>query len=128
MTGLQPLKRSLNLIYTQVTLRLLMITKNWKELELDDQTVWGGEAAAEILTGMLKPQVLTLYTTHTKGDIMKKFRLKPDPDGFVQAYKPFWKIEADQETAPPLAVYADLILTGDERNFKVAKKIYREYL
>lgn len=104
------------------------LTQNWKKLELDDQTVWGGEAGAELLTGMLKPQVLTLYTTHTKGDVMKKIRLKPDPDGFVQVYKPYWKIETGQATAPHLAIYADLILTGDERNFKVAEKIYAEFL
>ncbi|PAU93701.1 hypothetical protein CK503_11155 [Aliifodinibius salipaludis] len=101
---------------------------NWKKMELDAQTVWGGEAGADLLTGMLKPQTLTLFTTHTKGNIMKKFRLKPDPDGTVQVYEPFWKIEVGKETAPPLAIYADLILTGDERNFKIAEKIYGEFI
>lgn len=101
---------------------------SWKNMELDDQTVWGGEAGAELLTGMLRPQVLTFYTTHTRGQIMKKFRLKPDPDGVVQVYEPFWNIKEAQETAPPLAIYADLILTGDERNFKIAEQIYAEFL
>ncbi|WP_372635708.1 type IV toxin-antitoxin system AbiEi family antitoxin [Fodinibius sp.] len=101
---------------------------NWKKMELDDQTVWGGEAGADLLTGMLKPQDLTLFTTHTKGNIMKKFRLKPDPDGTIQVYEPFWSIEKGKETAPPLAIYADLILTGDERNFKIAEKIYGEFI
>lgn len=101
---------------------------NWKTMKLDYQTVWGGEAGADLLTGMLRPQTLTLYTTHTKGNIMRNFRLKPDPDGTVQVYEPFWNIEYDQETAPPLAIYADLILTGDERNFKIAKKIYGEFI
>lgn len=101
---------------------------NWKKMGFDDQTVWGGEAGADLLTGMLRPQTLTLYTTHTKGNVMKKFRLKPDPDGRVQVYEPFWKIEEGKETAPPLAIYADLILTGDERNFKIAEKIYAEFI
>ncbi|SMO37903.1 type IV toxin-antitoxin system AbiEi family antitoxin [Fodinibius sediminis] len=101
---------------------------DWKNMTLDDQTVWGGEAAAELVTGMLRPQLLTLYTTQTKGNIMKKFRLKPDPNGLVHVYEPFWNIEDNQETAPPLAIYADLILTGDERNFKIAEKIYAEFL
>ena len=101
---------------------------DWKDVPLDDQTLWGGEAAAELVTGMLRPQVLTLYTTHNKGTIMKKFRLKPDPNGLVHVYEPFWNIEGNQETAPPLAIYADLILTGDERNFKIAEKIYAGFL
>lgn len=104
------------------------IAADWKKMELDDQTLWGGEAGAELLTGMLRPQVLTLYTTHGKGSIMKQFRLKPDPDGNVQVYEPFWNIEEDQEIAPPQAIYADLILTGDERNFKIAEKIYGEFI
>lgn len=100
----------------------------WKNMTLDNQTVWGGEAAAELVTGMLRPQVLTLYTRLTKGNIMKKLRLKPDPDGLIHVYEPFWNIEDNQEMAPPLAIYADLILTGDERNFKIAEKIYAEFL
>ena len=59
---------------------------------------------------------------------MKKFRLKPDPDGVIQVYEPFWNIEEVQETAPPLAIYADLMITGDERNFKVAEKFLSKYL
>ncbi|NGP89675.1 type IV toxin-antitoxin system AbiEi family antitoxin [Fodinibius halophilus] len=101
---------------------------NWKKMELDDQTVWGGEAGADLLTGMLRPQDLTLYTTHTKANIMKKFRLKPDPDGTVQVYEPFWNTKTENETAPPLAIYADLILTGDERNFNIAERIYGEFI
>src|SRR5699024_5757865 len=101
---------------------------DWKKMTLDNQTVWGGEAAAELVTGMLRPQVLTLYTRLTKGNIMKKFRLKPDPDGLIHVYQPFWNIEGNQETAPPLAIYADLILTGDERNFKIAENIYTGFL
>lgn len=104
------------------------LAQNWKELELEDQTVWGGEAGGELLTGMLKPQVLTLYTKHQKGLIMKNFKLKPDPNGFVQVYEPYWKIEAGKNIAPPLAIYVDLMLTGDERNFKIAEKVYDEFL
>lgn len=101
---------------------------DWRKMELDNQTVWGGEAGADLLTKMLRPQALTLYTTHTKGNIMKKFRLKPDPDGTVRVYEPFWNIEDDREAAPPLAIYADLILTGDERNYKIAERIYGEFI
>ena len=101
---------------------------DWKDMALDSQTVWGGEAGGELITGMLRPQILTLYTTHNKGSIMKEFRLKPDPNGEVQAHEPFWNIEDGQETAPPLVIYADLILTGDERNFNIAEKLHAELL
>lgn len=103
-------------------------TQNWKELTLTEQAVWGGEGAADLLTGMLKPQELTLYTTQARADIMRQYRLKPHPSGFVKVYEPFWKMDEKENTAPPLVVYADLILTGDERNFKIAEQIYAEFL
>lgn len=104
------------------------LAQNWKNLELDDYTVWGGETAGALLTDMLKPQILTLYTRHNKGKIMKNFNLKPDPDGNVHVYEPYWKVKAGQKTAPPLTVYTDLMLTGDERNFNIAKKVNEQFI
>jgi hypothetical protein len=102
----------------------------WKNLVLDqNQTVWGGEAAGNILTDYLAPEILTLYTTERKVDLMKKYRLLPDNKGNVKIYTKFWKQELDyNETVPPLLAYADLMITGDRRCVETAQKIYERYL
>lgn len=97
---------------------------NWKDLQLGKNSVWGGEAGAELVTNLLKPKLLTLYTTLSKGKVMKRYKLKPNSKGSVIVKKPYWKIRESQKTAPLLAIYADLMLSGEERNFKVAEKIY----
>lgn len=102
--------------------------QNWKQLQLDGQTVWGGEAGGELLTGMLRPKELTMYTTHTRGELMKQYRLKPDKEGNIQVLEPYWKLDENKETAPPLAIYADLMLTGDERNYTIGQQIYEKFI
>jgi hypothetical protein len=102
----------------------------WKKMPLDNEiTQWGAEPAGELLTGYLKPEILTLYTTETKGDLIKKHRILPDPKGYIKVYQKFWKLETKKEkTVPPLLVYADLINTGNNRNIETAQKIYERFL
>lgn len=101
---------------------------NWKNIPLDDQSVWGGEAGGDLLTGMIRPQILTLYTTNDRGNLMKKLRVKPDPNGEIQVLSPYWRIQAGEKTAPPLVIYSDLMLTGEQRNFQIAKEIYARFI
>ena len=104
---------------------------NWQTLPIEHgATVWGGEPAAEHLTNYLRPEILTAYTTELKGNIIPKWRLIPDDKGNVQLYKKFWKDElANPEPfAPPLLVYADLLLTDDPRCRETAEMIYNQYL
>jgi len=100
----------------------------WKNIPLDSHMVWGGEAGADLLTDMLRPQILTLYTTHDRSAIMKKLRVKPDPEGDIQVLTPYWRIQTGEQTAPPLVIYTDLMLTGEQRNFKIAHDIYVRFL
>lgn len=104
--------------------------RNWKNLELNlEKTAWGGEAAGDILTNYLKPEILTLYTNEKKLDLMKKFRLIPEPDGELRIYGKFWDFETEfKKTVPPVLAYADLINTGDGRCIETAQKIYEQYL
>src|SRR5450631_35076 len=81
-----------------------------------DETVWGGEPAAEEMTKYLHPEIYTLYTTMPKIDIMRKAKLVPDQNGNVEVYKKFWKDDITDNNAPPLLVYADLVITDDPRN------------
>ncbi|RZL06162.1 MAG: hypothetical protein EOO89_24770, partial [Pedobacter sp.] len=90
--------------------------KDWTKVPLNFQTQWGGEPAADLLTGYLKPARLTMYTLEKKMDLIKKYKLAPG-QGNLRVYKKFWKfIDAEQDIVPPLLVYADLINTGDPRN------------
>jgi hypothetical protein len=102
----------------------------WKKMALSNEiTQWGGEPAAELLTGYLKPEILTLYTAETKGDLIRNYRILPDANGYIRVYQKFWKLETKKEkTTPPLLVYTDLINTGNNRNSETAQKIYERFL
>ncbi|MHB1922076.1 MAG: type IV toxin-antitoxin system AbiEi family antitoxin [Chitinophagaceae bacterium] len=101
----------------------------WKEIHLKDNTCWSGEPAGDLLTNYLRPEILTLYTKETKMEVIKNYRVLPDPNGYIRVYQKFWQGKETQNvTAPPLLVYADLINTGDKRNIETAQKIYGKFL
>lgn len=102
----------------------------WKRLPLmPGKTWWGGEPGGDLFTNYLKPAELTLYTTETRNELIKHYRLIPDPKGYVKVYHKFWTYnEVNDNTAPPLLIYADLINTGDQRCIETAKKLYQNVL
>jgi hypothetical protein len=92
-------------------------------------TKWGGEPAAEILTEYLKPALFTLYTQEKKIELIKKFKLIPDEQGYLKIYEAiFPQNDPETKTVHPLIVYADLINTADPRTDELAKMIYNGYL
>ena len=101
---------------------------NWKRLPIKQgKTWWGGEPAGNLFTDYLKPALLTLYTLETRNELIKHYRLIPDPKGNVKVYKKFWKYdEVNDNKVPPLLVYTDLMNTGDHRCIETAQKIYNE--
>ena len=103
---------------------------NWRKIELDAaRTLWGGEPAADILTGFLKPELLTIYTEENRADLMKNYHLVPDKSGYIQVYKKFWRRHFnDRGTVPPLLVYTDLVNSGNARNIEAAKMIHEQSL
>jgi hypothetical protein len=104
---------------------------HWRNIELHkNQTYWGGEPAGAIITNYLLPEIFTFYTNETKSQLIKNYRLIPDPNGNIRAYKKFWKDQNtfDETTVHPLLAYTDLINTGDRRSMETAKKIYDELL
>ena len=102
---------------------------DWKALPVrDGKTFWGGEAAGSLLTTYLKPAELTLYTTETRNELIKHYRLIPDEKGNVKAFKKFWQNGTTGNIVPPLLAYADLMITGDRRCLETAQKIYDEFL
>jgi hypothetical protein len=101
---------------------------NWQELEFDNhKTVWGGEPAADILTNHLRPEKFLIYTKENRMDLIKNYGLMPDKNGQVEVLNMFWK-NNDSKTAPPIVVYAELMLEGGKRNKETAEKIYNEYI
>jgi len=102
--------------------------KGWKEIKLD-KTQWGGEPAGNIYTKFLQPEYLTLYTNEKKADLIKNYRLIPDPEGNVIVYEKFWKeMEPGKNVVPPVIAYADLLITGKKRCVETAQKIYEQFL
>ncbi len=114
----------------------------WKNIEITDYNAqWGGEVAADKLTNYLKPNFFTIYlqgkdTKKNMARLVIDNRLIPDPQGNIEILEAFWhfddkKILPDlmqQETVPPLLIYADLVATNDPRNLETAKIIYNKYL
>ena len=99
----------------------------WRMVQLTGDIVWGGEAAAEIMTNYLKAEKLTIYTNEPQAQLIHNWRLVPDENGPLAIYQKFWT-DQNQQLAPPLLVYADLLLTNDPRCIETAQQIYNQYL
>lgn len=101
--------------------------KDWQNLELDIQhTVWGGEPAADKLTNYLRPEHFIIYTNEKQSDLIRNYHVVPQTNGEVEVLELFWK--PDNEVAPPIMIYAELMLKGGKRNKETAEKIYNEYI
>jgi hypothetical protein len=107
----------------------------WQEAVLPDGMLWGGEVAANRMTGYLKPATATIYVDTNKArealtNLVTANRLRADPEGEIEVLERFWNFEGDMATraVPPLLVYADLLGTLDPRNLEVAEDIKKKYL
>jgi len=97
----------------------------------------GGEAAADLLTGALRPAQVTIYSQVVpEPKFLLMARLRPDPTGDVEVVQAFWPedrsqgwpLDAGQPLVHPFLIYADLIASGDSRNLETAKLINEQYL
>jgi hypothetical protein len=104
---------------------------HWQDIQLQEgKTWWGGEPAGDLITNHLRPGELTLYTTETRNDLIKNYRMMPDPEGNIRAYIKFWDETLDTQTnaVPTLLTYTDLINVGDKRCRETAEIIYTKYV
>ena len=87
-------------------------------------------ALTGIQTQFLRPAIFTLYSTESKAELMRNYRLKPDTKGNIHVYLPFTSIEnmSENTATHPLLTYADLLNSGEPRNFEVAQKIYENHV
>lgn len=104
----------------------------WREQDIrQHHAYWGGEVAAEKLTGYLKPATVTLYVEGKPDRLILANRLRPDVNGEIEILEAFWATEGTRQpgdVAPPLVVYADLMATTDPRNIETATLIRDRYL
>lgn len=108
----------------------------WEATALPKDAQWGGEVAAAVLTGYLRPQVATIYAPAIPREFVARHRLRKatsnDTNGIVEVRRRFWRW-GDAEvggvvTVPPLLVYADLLAVADARCVEVAGRIRDEFL
>lgn len=107
------------------------IKKDWKNIDLEiSKSIWGGEPAADLLTNHLRPEKLLLYTKESNPDLIKKYNFIPKNkgEGELEALDMFWHKKDDETIAPPLLIYAELMITGGKRNTETAQLIYNEYI
>jgi hypothetical protein len=107
----------------------------WRQVDVTRYGAqWGGEVAADKLTGYLRPNTFTLYfrPENVRQNLTKlvvENKLRADPKGEIEVLDAFWNFPADDtlsETVPPILVYADLLATLDPRNLETAHMIYEQ--
>lgn len=107
----------------------------WKAADIAAfDAVWGGEVAADRLTGYLKPETITIYMNpatmrQNLGKLVVQHRLRADPDGDIEVLEKFWDLPpetAPSGSVPPLLAYADLVASMAPRNLEVTTLIYQQ--
>lgn len=108
----------------------------WREWNLDQRGgLWGGEPAAALMTGYLRPGELTIYAEKLPGLLaaQRQFKQTPEPGqtAIVDVRRKFWELPGDPDypnVVPPLLVYADLLATGDARCLETAQMLYKTHV
>ncbi|MDM5179104.1 type IV toxin-antitoxin system AbiEi family antitoxin [Massilia sp. DJPM01] len=108
----------------------------WKSVDIGQfDAAWGGEVAADQLTGYLKPEKITIYMHSASmrqnlGKLVIQNKLRADPDGDIEILEKFWELpqidKATPASVPPLLAYADLVASMEPRNLEVATMIYQD--
>jgi len=102
---------------------------SWKEIDFDQTNglaFWGGEPAANLLTGYLHPGIFTIYTERN-WQSFKDIELVPDENGKVEVLEMFWS-QLTYKGVPPVLIYADLMSSGSDRNTETANMILNNEL
>ena len=104
----------------------------WQKADLPSDAFWGGEVAAKLVTQYLRPQTVTIYSESNLPKLQAQQGLRRDHHGDIELLRRFWKFDhwekKDLRTAPPLLVYADLLITANDRSLETAEIIYEQYI
>ncbi|EJE53140.1 hypothetical protein PMI14_02214 [Acidovorax sp. CF316] len=95
----------------------------------EPEVALGGEVAAAAITQYINPASACIYSWLDRGQLLRKHRLRPDPEGPIEVLDAFWPL-ADQAkanakvlvpaVAPLLLVYSDLMASNEGRSVEVA--------
>jgi hypothetical protein len=111
------------------TPRNMSVREYFQKATMHSDTVWGGEAAAALITNYLHPEQYTIYTELTGGELMRVYELLPSNEGEITVYQKFWKSDSfEKPYAHPIIAYAELIGSGDSRNLEVAEQLLNEHI
>lgn len=105
----------------------------WRSVKLPPrEAFWGGEVGAALVTKYLRPQQTTIYAETNLAPLQAKHRLRRDSAGEVELLQKFWKFDEwdtkQTGVVPPVLLYADLLLTAEERNMETAELVYEEHI
>lgn len=108
----------------------------WQDIDIEtERATWGSEVAAAKMFTHLKPASQTLYIApqamqDVTSELVKRFRLKPDPYGNVEFLERFWapSVESRPGLAPPLLVYSDLLALLEPRAKETAHMIWEKFI
>lgn len=111
------------LFIKKMTLASAERIKNWKNTKLPLNACWGGESGANLTDGYLIPEILTIYTDGDSDEIVKTSKIFPSSEGEILVYKKFWHGYDDNQIAPKILIYADLMGTANSRCLEAAQRI-----
>lgn len=98
-------------------------------IQLPEDCLWGGEVAAEIIQLNLKGQKQIIYTKADPVEVVKKLRLIPDEKGQLELLTIFWNpdkcYKSHFQTVPDVLIYADLMLSKNDRNIEIAHELFK---
>lgn len=103
----------------------------WRDVALPQGLAWGGEVAAFLKTGHMRPEAATLYGERLPPEMIIDHRFTKDPLGSVELVRPFWGfdyVDPDGPIVHPIIVYADLLATGGKRNTETAEVIRERFV
>lgn len=111
------------LLVNRMAFRTPEARKKWKEMVLPEGMYWGGDCGANLVDGYLIPGEFEIYSDVVSSLLLRTGAVMPAPDGEIRIYKKFWIGKEDQNLAPTLVIYADLMGTGDSRCHEAALRI-----
>ena len=96
---------------------------NWQTMDLPEGMFWGGEGAANIIDNYLAPGAFDIYTDVPTAYLMKTGFVKQDSNGEIRVYQKFWKWETENNLAPLILIYADLMGSNNSRCLEAANRL-----
>lgn len=95
----------------------------WQDIQLPTGMWWGGEGAASLRQGYLHPESFIIYSEVQPAQLMRSGAVQQGT-GEITVYHKFW----EGDTMPALLVYADLVASGNSRNFEAANQLLADEL